>query len=128
MVIYISAEAWEKWKDVILTVNKSRPQEVEDLPGWYKLTIIKSAVLLELGITFGEEVKYHYSTGEGDDAAFKKSILVLELQQTTSEEDLIDEDDDMESSSEATVDRTPSEPKFSWVGFVETIKGLFRLH
>ena len=68
MVIYISVEAWEKWKDVIQTVNKSRPQEVEDLPGWYKLTIIKSAVLLELGITFGEEVRYHYSTGEGDDS------------------------------------------------------------
>lgn len=124
MVIYISTEAWEKWKDVILTMNKSHPQEVEDLPGWYKLTIIKSAVLLELGINFGEEVKYHYSTGEGDDAAFKKSILVLELQKTvTPEEDLIDEDDDMESSSEATVDRTPIEPKFSWVEFV---KGFFK--
>lgn len=124
MVIYISTEAWEKWKDVILTMNKSRPQEVEDLPGWYKLTIIKSAVFLALGITFGKEVKYRYSTGEGDDAAFKKSVLILELQKTvTPEEDLIDEDDNMESSSEATVDRTPIEPKFSWVEFV---KGFFK--
>ena len=103
MIVYISVRAWEQWGEFLSTINSAKPVELEFAPGWYKLTVVKAATLLHLGITFGKNISFHYSTGEGKDVAYKKGILLLDL---APEEPV--EEEEKDSTSEQQQLETPS--------------------